>query len=105
MVNSLSRRVEFNSLLKELLGSDNVYFQPPPDLKMSYPCIVYERDKSSTKHANNLPYSAIAGYQVTHIDYEPDSDVLGKLESLPLCEFDRHFATSGLNHDVYTIYY
>lgn len=44
-------------------------------------------------------------YQVTYIDREPDSNVVDKLMEYAYCEYDRYFATSGLNHDVFTIYH
>jgi len=72
---------------------------------MIYPCIVYERDNASTKHADDKPYAFAQRYQVTLIDHNPDSDVIDKLNALPLCAFNRHFATSGLNHDVFVIYH
>ena len=101
-----ARRVEFNNILKDVLGSENVYFQPPPDISMQYPCIVYERDNASTKRADNLTYRFTQRYQVTLIDNNPDNnDVLDKLVMLPLSEYNRHFSTSGLNHDVFVIYY
>lgn len=101
----LSRRRELNDILKLVLGADNVYFQPPEDRVMQYPCIVYERDDASASHADNLPYRVVLKYQVTLIDQNPDSDVVDKLLALPSCSFSRHFATSGLNHDVFTLYH
>lgn len=100
-----SRRLQLQSLLEVLLGSGKVYFQPPKDAVMQYPCIVYERDDTSLRSADNQPYSWMQGYQVTYIDTKPDSDVIDKLMELPLSSFNRHFATSGLNHDVFVIYH
>ena len=37
----MSKRVDLGNKLKEILGSNNVYFQPPDNLKMVYPCIRY----------------------------------------------------------------
>lgn len=100
------RRLELEVELKAALGSDNVYFQPPPDFKgLLYPCIVYQRDNASTQYADNVPYRFTQRYQVTYIDRSPDSDVVDKLAALPLSSFSRHFATSGLNHDVFVIYH
>lgn len=101
----LDQRKELNDLLKDVLGADNVYFQPPEDRVMQYPCIVYERDDALLEHADNFPYKVFQRYQVTLIDQNPDSDVVDKLLALPLCSFSRHFATSGLNHDVFMIYH
>lgn len=97
------RRLSLDAILRGLVA--NVYFQPPENLTMSYPCIVYERDNASTKYADNNPYTYTQRYQVTYIDQKPTSPVIGKLASLPLSAFSRHFATSGLNHDVFVIYH
>ena len=35
-------RLELHALLVELLGSTNVYYEPPETLKMSYPAIRYQ---------------------------------------------------------------
>lgn len=104
---ALAQREELNDYLVEMSGLDeeNVYFQPPEDRLLQYPCIVYERDNSSVQHADNFVYRKHLRYQVTYIDQNPDSDVVDKLLALPLCTFSRHFATSGLNHDVFTLYH
>lgn len=73
---------------------------------MVYPCIVYQRDNASAKYADNIPYSFTQRYQVTLIARNPDSDdVIKKLAAFPLSSYSRHFATSGLNHDVFVIYH
>jgi hypothetical protein len=105
MVPAPPRRKSLNDLLIEVSGTDQVYFQPGPDDTMQYPCIVYERDDSSVQHADNQPYRSALRYQVTYMAYDPDSDVIDKLLALPLCSFNRHYATSGLNHDVFVLYH
>ena len=49
------KRTDLHEILKEILGSDNVYFQPPESYKMEYPCIVYERSALTTRFADNNP--------------------------------------------------
>jgi hypothetical protein len=105
MVPAPPRRKALNDLFKALLGNDNVYFQPPDNVTMAYPCIVYERDDVDIKSADNRPYTVTKRYQVTLIDPNPDSDVVDKLLDLPQSEYQRHFATSNLNHDVFVLYY
>lgn len=105
------RRLELQNLLEETLAGENgedrenVYFQPPPDLQMQYPAIVYNRDSSNTGHANNLPYWRLKAYQVTVISSNPDSDIPDRVAALPRCEHQRFFSTAGLNHDVFTLYF
>lgn len=100
-----ARRLEFHDILKAVLGSDFVYYQPPPLHTMEYPCIVYERDNQSVMRSDNITYNLRQRYQVTYIDRNPDGDPIDTLAELPLSAFSRHFVTSGLNHDVFSIYY
>ena len=83
----------------------NVYFQPDKDEAMEYPCIVYEIDDDFALMADNGPYSLFDRYQVTLLDLNPDSPVKRRLRSIQHSSFSRHFATSGLNHDVFVIYH
>lgn len=99
----MGRRLDLQAILLEL--ADNVYFQPPPTLAMQYPCIVYQRDNADSKFADNSPYAYTQRYQVTLIDRTPDSDILAKIASLPLCRYDRGYAANNLNHDVFNLYF
>ena len=101
----MAPRLKLHALLKTLLGSDNVYFQPPPDFIMSYPCIVYSQSNIDTRFANNLPYNLTNQYSLTVIFSDPDSDLPKKVASLPMCKFDRRFVLKNLNHSVFTITY
>lgn len=99
------RRERLQALLESLLGSRNVYFQPPESVKLQYPCIVYERSNIRTDPADNRTYRKRNRYTVTVIDKDPDSLVPGKLQELGYCGFDRHFTSDQMNHDVFTLYF
>lgn len=101
----MGTRLELQSILEGLLETGNVYFQPPPNVTMNYPAIVYNRDFQSVQFADNGPYSRTLRYQVTVIDPNPDSLILPKVAGLPRTMFVRHFAVDNLNHDVYDVYY
>jgi len=92
-------------VLKNLLGSEHVYFQPPPTVQLHYPCIIYKRDGVSTDHADDLPYLNKRRYLVTLITTDPDSDLPEKMEALPLCSYERFYTADNLNHDVYNLYF
>ena len=98
-------RLDLQTLLENLLGSRNVYYQPPESIKMSYPAIVYERDNIRNDFANNLVYKQSFSYQITVIDYDPDSEIVKRVSVLPMCSFSRHFVSDNLNHDVFRLYY
>lgn len=101
----MAQRLELQALLLDLLGSDDVYFQPPPTVTMQYPCIVYNREFVDIAHADNMPYKNKKRYQITVIDRDPDSDIPDKVAQLPRCGYDRNFMADGLNHDVFHLYF
>lgn len=92
-------------LLMEVLGSRNVYFQPPSNVQMQYPCIKYELDIFEKTYAENNMYQRSTRYQVTYITTKVDSDVPEKLLALPLCSFERFYTADNLYHYVYRIFY
>ena len=83
---------------------DNVYFQPPESVKLTYPCIIYERRSGDTSHADDLPYRFNWSYTVTVIDPNPDSEIPDKVAMLPMCKADRCFTSDNLNHTVFVMY-
>ena len=99
----MAPRLQLHQILKGIV--EHVYFQPPANVQMEFPCIVYQRDYGRTQFAGNLPYRYTKRYQLTVIDRNPDSNILDKVELLPMCLFSRYFAKDGLNHDVYNIYF
>ena len=101
----MATRVDLQNVLEELLGSRNVYYQPPESLKMSYPAIVYSRKTIDNSYANTSVYKQNYAYEITVIDKNPDSEIVNKVSKLPTCRFDRHFKSDNLNHDVFTLYY
>lgn len=101
----MARRLELQNVLIDILGSNNVYFQPPPSIQMEYPCIVYHRDDENTYYADNKPYKTKRRYQVTVIDRNPDSEIPERVSELPLCVYDRFYTADNLNHDVYKLFF
>ena len=91
--------------LEELLGSKNVYYQPPASVQMKYPAIVYSRKDIENTFADNIVYNQSHSYEVIVIDQDPDSVFVEKISKLPTCRFDRHYTADNLNHDVFTLYY
>ena len=103
--------------LKDLLGTDEVYFQAGPDVGsdensyiftgIEYPCFIMERTTAYQPHANDRNYLFRPGYQVTYINRdEPDPEMLEEVvRHFPCCKYDRHFIADNLHHDVFMIYY
>ena len=100
----MASRLQLQTLLENLLGSSEVYFQPPASVFMNYPAIVYSRYDIQNTHADNLVYGQKTAYQIIVIDEDPDSEIVKKVSMLPVCSFDRHYTADNLNHDVFTLY-
>lgn len=99
------KRLELQTLLEGVLGSRNVYFQPPSNVQMSYPCIVYALDNAKTDFADNSPYSRAKRYQVTVIDRNPDTLIPDDIAQLPLSNMNRIFTADNLHHYVFDLYF
>lgn len=99
----MAPRQQLHDILQTI--TDNVYFQPPENVKLVYPCIIYNRDFIETKFADNEPFSLTKRYMVTVIDRDPDSDIPNQVARLPMSTFNRWFAADGLNHDVYQVFF
>lgn len=103
-------RSELQTLLETLVSEDpedklRVYFQPPANVQMEYPCIVYSRDNAKTQFAGNSPYRYTKRYQVTVISRDPDSLIPDKVAALRMCLFNRFFTAENLNHDVFNLFF
>ena len=96
-------RLELQSRLENLLGSPNVYFQPPENYKMSYPCIQYSLASTHSVFANNKPYFTQNRYKVIYIDRVPDSAMPKKIAELPSCLLTSTYISGNLNHYVFTL--
>ena len=108
----MGTRLQLHDILTNIMSdvdksyaNGHVYFQPPSNIQMKYPCIVYERSTGNTQFADNNPYIFRIRYQITVIDRNPDSVIPSKIAQLPLCVMDRHFVMDNLHHDIFNIYF
>lgn len=101
----MATRLELQSELEKLLGSRNVYYQPPESVKMQYPGIRYSKSNIDTKYAGNKKYINKTRYEITVMDLKPDNPVIEKILELPYSSYDRPYTSDNLNHDVITLYY
>jgi hypothetical protein len=99
----MGSRLELQTVLETILGSRNVYYQPPSTIKMQYPAIVYSRDTLKSKFANDNIYTVDKSYELIIIDKDPDSIIIDRVAALPTCKFSRNYISDNLNHDAFTI--
>ncbi len=98
---------DLQAVLQDILGEDGkVYYQPPENYKLSYPCIVFERTNALTSYADNNPYQVTKRYTITLMTKTADNDeYVDKILFLPMCTYDRQFINDNIVHDVFTIYF
>lgn len=99
----MGQRLKLQALLETF--ADNVYFQPPTNVKLEYPCIIYERGYADTKFADDNPYTHTKRYMITVIDRDPDSEIPGKVAGMPMSVFNRFYTVDNLNHDVFNVFF
>ena len=107
----MASRLQLHDKFIDILGTkgqqiSRVYFQPPENLKMEYPCIKYSLAGIKSDHADDINYNSTNRYEVIVIDLDPDSDIHTKIMTrFPMCSFDRPYTAEGLYHYVLTLYY
>lgn len=98
-------RKTLGNLIKTVSECEHVYFQPPSNTRMSYPCVIYKLSSGDTTFANDKPYVFKKRYEITVIDENPDSLIPDKIAQLESCIMDRHFVSDNLNHWAFYLYF
>lgn len=102
----MAKRIELQAILEEILGSRNVYFQPPETVRMKYDAIRYELGGKDIKRADNRLYLSTNQYDGVVITTDPDTSIPDKLLSyFEMCSFGRPYTADNLNHYPFTLYF
>jgi len=98
-------RYELNEKLKRY--SDNVYFQPTSDIRLQYPCIIYNVDEIEVLRADDgVAYKVDRSYNLTIIDEDPDSEIPYRIiQEFAYSTFVGVDVTDGLYHNRMKLYY
>lgn len=84
----------------------NAYFQPPANIRMLYPCVVYNKTPNYKDFANGAIYRRVRGYSLTVIDTNPDSEIAEKIEEhFGYCSITNHYVSDKLHHTTLNLYY
>lgn len=102
----MASRLDFQTKLESILGSRNVYFQPPESIKLNYPCIIYKLNNVDVKNADDSSYIINKSYQVTLIHRDPDNETMNDiLLGFKHVKLNNYFTSENLHHYVYTIFF
>lgn len=101
----MATRLELQTLLENILGSTNVYYQPPENVRMEFPAIVYSRERLDNTFSNNNVYKVDHGYKLIYIHDDPDDPIVDTINQLPTCRFLTEYVADDLYHDSFIIYF
>ena len=102
----MANRADLHEELCTILGTRNVYFNPPESVRMKYDAIRYSLAGKDIKRANNRMYLFTNQYDGVVITNNPDTTIPDTILShFEMCSFGRPYTADNLNHYPFTIYY
>ena len=97
-------RLDLQAALRQI--APKVWYQRPPDNKMTYPCIIYRMSEPIVLRANNKAYAHFPCYNVIYICQTPNDEIVPQmLAAFTHCAYDREYESDDLYHYSFTIYY
>jgi hypothetical protein len=100
----MGSRVELHNELLDFLP--NVYFQPPSNIQMLYPCIVYSKTDKYREFSNNDIYVSKQGYTIVVIEKVPESNIANDIEKhFEYCTINQYYTVDNLSHITLQLYY
>lgn len=98
-------RLEMQDALEEVLGSPNVYFNPPATVRIKYPAIIFKLENIDQRYADDKTYKKDRAYLVTLVHHDPDNEIIDRLVwTFQKIRFDRTYVNDNLYHYVYVLY-
>ena len=99
------RSQELQAAFEELLGSRNVYYNPPESVEMHYDAIVFHRSGINNTFAGDSVYIQLPPtFEVTVITQDPDAPIIEKVSKLPRCRFVTSYVADDLYHNRFTLH-
>lgn len=102
----MANRLSLHAELEEILGSENVYFQPPASVRMKYDAIRYELGGKDLTRANDKVYRMVNRYDGLVISKDPECTIPDSiLMHFEMVNFGRPYIADNLYHFPFTLYY
>lgn len=99
-------RLFLHSLLQDTFPGVSIYYRPPGNILLNYPCIVYERRGFEPSFSNTSAYVVGNRYQVMFISRLPGYSNVKKMFDLQgqvIIGSNDSYESDDLVHDVFTI--
>ena len=82
----------------------NLYFQPPSNQQLVYPCIVYSNAKPVDFKSNNKLYIRKYGYRLTVIEKNPICPIAQSIVGDEFATYENEFVKDNLYHTILQYY-
>lgn len=112
MDNEIQRRKKLQAILHSIVGTQsdnrksNAHFSPDKNVKLEYPCIIYNRYLDDVTYADDLNYSQYACYRVQVITRHPDDMIANEvLNRIKMSRIENRFIKDNLLHTNIILYY
>jgi hypothetical protein len=100
-------RLLLHSLLAATFPDVTIYYRPPGNILLEYPCIVYERKSLEPSFANTAPYVVGTGFQVSFLSKLPEYFNVEAIYNLtgqgPVITSSDSYENDDIVHDVFNI--
>lgn len=101
----MDRRLELHDELLSIF-ENNVYYQPPESIKLSYPCLLYSLSGGQNTRADNTSYLFTRRYELIYITRDSEHNFIEiMLKHFKHISYDRRYVSDNLYHDTFTLYY
>lgn len=98
------QRVSLQRKLESLGDATHkVYYQPPDDLNIIYPCIIYERSNIKNTSADDAVYQQSYSYNIIVAEQSPVSALVEDVSKLAGIRFLNHYIRNKIIYDSFTI--
>lgn len=98
-------RLNLHNELKSLEDCE-AYYQPPENLKITYPCFIYRRIPGEQNRADNRMYKYWRCWEILFITEDPESTIReDMLNHFPMCRQIRDYVSDNLYHHVFNLFY
>lgn len=102
----MATRLELQSELEEILGSSEVYYQPPSNKTLKYPCIIYDLSNTDVIPADNRKYIKTNRYHVKHLYKSLTNELKDTiLDRFMMISHDNRMKVDGIYNDDFTLYF
>lgn len=98
------RETQLHPKLQEIC--QNVYYEPPANVSLSYPAIIYSRDNDDSRYADDSTYIQRIRYTVNIITCSACDTYIEEMKAkFQYVRFDRHYTHDNLHHNVFTLFF